>query len=1013
MATVDKSRIKTDNNGREYIVVIKGDTLWDIAVAKFGDGTKYPTLAKINNLRDPDYIVVGQTIYLTAATSGGTSSSTQDVQRATITQFGLLSKEDSNELYATWTWPKTGDTDHYEVEWRYKLAIWIYVDSTTDRLYSTYTPPTNSAVKEVQFRVRPIPKEDEQSNGTKTKRFSATWSEWKSHAIVNKPNIPSGLSVTLDGLKLNVSLDNVEASMVEFELIKDNSDSTAKTSKWPVSTGSVSGTFTVVAGARYKVRCRAYKDGVYSEWSSYSSNYETMPAAVTLQDPVAKSISSIYVEWSSSATATKYKIEVTDNEKGFVDGASLKVSAETNNTNYTAEGLTTETTYHFRVKAANDNSQESEWSEVKTGIIAKGPIAPTTWSSTTTAVIGDDENVYLYWSHNTDDGSSQTYAEVILQVEGVDIGTVKSDVTAEIGTIDTDKSDMDGSVKVEYEDDTTETLTNAVMYHVKNSSKDSEKDKTHALIVNTKNFANGAKINWMVRTAGLSETQGAWSVSRTVEIYNTPSVYLTVRDSSNEEIGTTYYVVETVTNTDGTTTYQKTPETITPIEGAAVSGAFVFGTGEQVRMGTDSANNTVYFCIIEDSALGSLPLKVSITVDEVNTDIQYPIGYQLTICSTEVYDTVDNMGDPKIVNTGDVLYSKYFNQPIGSLTPLNVNISAEDVSLENGQTYMVKCTTAMSSGITVESTTEIEIAWTTASYQPNAEIGINAEIYSAYIRPYCSITNVSYKEVTRTSLGNYYVYRLTDNVIDYVFRDPDDSNTYTTLTGEAAYKGITGEGTDVFYSIVETVTPVTSVLLSVYRREYDGSFTEIIKDLDGALNSFVDDPHPALDYARYRIVAKDKSTSMVTYYDVPNVPVGEKAIIIQWDEPQSTFEATSAMLDDNIDRSQSLLRLPYNIDISDKREPEVSLIKYIGRKHPVSYYGTQLGETATWNTEIPKHDRETIYSLRRLSSWTGDVYVREPYGTGYWANVKVDFGRKHLELTIPVTISITRVEGGK
>jgi hypothetical protein len=160
-------------------------------------------------------------------------------------------------------------------------------------------------------------------------------------------------------------------------------------------------------------------------------------------------------------------------------------------------------------------------------------------------------------------------------------------------------------------------------------------------------------------------------------------------------------------------------------------------------------------------------------------------------------------------------------------------------------------------------------------------------------------------------------------------------------------------------------------------------------------------------------VAKDKTTSTVTYYDVPNVPVGEKAIIIQWDEPKSTFEATDDISEDNADKSKSFLRLPYNIDISDKRKPEVSLIDYIGRKHPVSYYGTHLDETSTWNTEIPKYDQETIYSLRRLASWPGDVYVREPYGTGYWANVQVDFSQKHLAVTIPVSISVTRVEGGK
>jgi hypothetical protein len=88
------------------------------------------------------------------------------------------------------------------------------------------------------------------------------------------------------------------------------------------------------------------------------------------------------------------------------------------------------------------------------------------------------------------------------------------------------------------------------------------------------------------------------------------------------------------------------------------------------------------------------------------------------------------------------------------------------------------------------------------------------------------------------------------------------------------------------------------------------------------------------------------------------------------------------------------------------------MIKYIGRKHPVSYYGTHLGETASWSCTIPKNDTKTLYALRRLAAWAGDVYVREPSGVGYWANIVVNFSLKHRELTVPVSFEITRVEGG-
>ena len=108
----------------------------------------------------------------------------------------------------------------------------------------------------------------------------------------------------------------------------------------------------------------------------------------------------------------------------------------------------------------------------------------------------------------------------------------------------------------------------------------------------------------------------------------------------------------------------------------------------------------------------------------------------------------------------------------------------------------------------------------------------------------------------------------------------------------------------------------------------------------------------------------------------------------------------------------SRLRLPYNIDISESNAIDMSLIEYIGREHPVSYYGTHVGSTATWSVEIPKNDKNTIYELRKLAIWMGDVYVREPSGTGYWANVEVSFNQTHREFTIPVSLKITRVAGG-
>lgn len=280
---------------------------------------------------------------------------------------------------------------------------------------------------------------------------------------------------------------------------------------------------------------------------------------------------------------------------------------------------------------------------------------------------------------------------------------------------------------------------------------------------------------------------------------------------------------------------------------------------------------------------------------------------------------------------------------------LLVIISAENITLENNINYTVTCTVSMNSGLTAVSSVGFKVAWSDDIYVPNAEIGIDTVNYTANIRPYI-----------------------------------EDEN------GEL----------------------IDGILLSVYRREFDGGFVELIKDVKNTSQTFITDPHPALDFARYRIVAKTEATGKVTYTDLPGYPVGCKAIIIQWDEEWTTFDSPEAEAMEHPEWTGSMLQLLYNIDVSENAEPDVERVEYIGRSHPTNYYGTQLGSTATWNVEIESGDSETLYALRRLQRYTGDVYVREPSGSGYWANVKVSFNQNHCELTIPVTLSISRAEGG-
>lgn len=884
------------------VTVVKGDTLWDIANTYLGSGTMYKKLATINNISNPDLIYVGQTINLTtdSSSSGSTKTPVSNTNRPIVNHFGEQSNNEGT-LFATWTWSKD-NTASYKVLWTYSTGdgVWfqganstITVDKDAPDLskQSTYSIPSNA--KQVKFKVKPI-SETYEKNKKETNYWTAEWSAektWTDSTPLTAPNTPD---VIIEKYKLTATLDNVtiDADQIEFQIVKNNS-TVFKTGKASVVTGHVSYSCNVDAGGEYKVRCRAVKGSSYSDWSAYSSNGKTIPAASSGITVIrAASETSVYVEWEASPAATKYDLEYST-KKEYFDGSDQTTPINgIESTHYEKTGLESGTEYFFRVRAVNDEG-ESSWSDIKSVVVGKAPSAPTTWSSTTTVITG--EPLTLYWVHNAEDGSSQTYAQLELNIDGF-------------------KETRD----------------------IPNSTDEDEKDKTSSYAIDTTPYKEGTKIEWRVRTAGITKQYGDWSVQRTVDIYAPPTLELRVTDAQK-------------------------------VDSLEVIESFPF---------------YIY----------GLP----------GPNTQVPIGYHLSIVANEMYETVDNIGNEKIVNAGEEVYSKYFDIS----HELFVEFSPSNIDLQNNINYKVQCLVSMDSGLTHQESVMFSVQWTDVEYEPNAEIGIDPDTITASIRPYCENSQIVCYRVNAAN----DIYTRTSEQLEYLIGEIVAG--VKTESGELVYSGMTAEGEELYFCQVIEKTPITDVLLSVYRREFDGSFTEIASGLDGAMNTTVTDPHPSLDYARYRVVAVTKDTGAVSYYDLPGYPVGEYAIIIQWDEEWTNFDVTNE--DALVQRpwSGSLLKLPYNIDVSDGYRPDVAQIEYIGRSHPIAYYGTQRGETATWNTEIPASDKETLYALRRLAIWMGDVYVREPSGSGYWAHITVSFSQKHCGLTIPVTLDIVRVEGG-
>lgn len=780
----------------------------------------------------------------------------------TITHFGLQTGTD-RKIYATWNW-SWKNTKGYNVRWYYRTAagsgngnIWFVGKDTEITLkQDTYDAPSNAT--QVRFVVKPISTtytKKTKSGSYEVNHWTADWSTKKIYTFAThlNPDKPSAPAVTLKDYLLTASLDNLDSKIgvAQFQIVKDNT-TLFKTAQADITKGHVEYSSYVDAGSVYKVRCRVGRLAkvagnarpalglsevpFYSEWSDYSSNVSTIPSASSgFTKCMAKTATSVYLEWAAVNTAETYDIEYATQIDYFDSSDKTQTITGIETTRYEKTGLEDGGTYFFRLRAVN-SSGKSPWSEISSVVVGKAPAAPTTWSSTTTIVTG--EPLVLYWVHNSEDGSSQTKAELEITINNT-----------------------------------------AKTYTIQNSIAEDEKDKTSSYTLNTSGYLEGGKILWRVRTAGVTGSYGDWSVQRTVDIYTPPTLTLSMTD--------------------------------------VTENAF--------------------------TVLTSFPIKIKATAGPTS---QRAIGYHLSITANGSYETVDAIGNEKIVNKGDTIYSRYFD----NTTALSTTLSAGDISLENNASYIVTCVVSMNSGLTAESSLQFVVGWSDEEEcLLDCKIAIDMDTYAVAINPFCIDANEQY---------------------------------------------------------------VDNVTLAVYRREYNGAFTEIVSGVENVENMFVSDPHPSLDYARYRIVATSKTTGQVMYYDAPAQPIGGKAAIIQWDEVWSDFDAT---IDDTLASpvwSGSMLQLPYNIDVSDSNSRDVELVEYIGREHPITYYGTQLGITQTWKTDIPKSDVETIYALRRLQNWMGDVYIREPSGSGYWANVDVSFNINHKAVVIPVSISIKRVEGG-
>lgn len=167
---------------------------------------------------------------------------------------------------------------------------------------------------------------------------------------VEKPDMPSGISLTPHSGYIIVNWRNVE-NADEYNIMVDG-DSLSTAVKSPGVTGSL------LPNSYHKIRVRAVNAGGESEWTSEKGIYTLAAIPVQRDGNLDKKNLSVTVSWqdNDNPSGTPYKLALFDE-----NGNMVKERAWTTNLSDTITGLSYSKTYIVKIKAKNFADVETEW----------------------------------------------------------------------------------------------------------------------------------------------------------------------------------------------------------------------------------------------------------------------------------------------------------------------------------------------------------------------------------------------------------------------------------------------------------------------------------------------------------------------------------------------------------------------------------------------------------------------------------------------------------------------------
>lgn len=752
-------------------------------------------------------------------------------------------------------------------------------------------------------------------------------------------------------ITLTVYISKNNADIVTFTGIKINFNSSG--------IGYADLSFGCAAGVSYEAWCQAVYENAsntaYSLLSDHSTPFGKGPAIPEFKVDFCgtKSGHEIYLEWNDVSADTYDIVWASKGEylRLFDIGLSTLVTGITNV--YTLIDVGTGGEYWFMVRALDEHGNTSDWSWPIKRTVGATPGVPSTWSNKSKFIISDDPDadILLNWVHSSTDGSREYYAHLV-----IDINT--GDETREYNLV------LSKEPQTEVVDDVS----------VYPAGKDwlDESGQIRPNYSGSEVYVNQSPSNEITRTSV------------------TDISYVTVNKLFNYDgQDVVYDSVTTFNLSDFIRTKQTDPdpgeEPLPPLTyGASISwkvqtaGAWmrqetpVFGGYSITRVincYTKPIINAIFtYSNTNPSPINTVtryPFYLYAFVDNHLHTNQVPIYYLVEIKPRTSYTRVNINGTTEMITPDTVIFRKELNNVAD--TSFFIEFNAGDLVFENGIAYDAYVTVVTNAG--TDNVTSQHVVMNLSGSSDEVQVG--ADLYYdnsnavAYVRPF---------------------------VFEEVSAVPSE------------------------YRVIEYLT---GYYLSIYRINSDNTLSEVIKNVVSQ-SEFIEmryycDPYPTMGNMAYRIVAVHRTTGRVIFGDFGPLNNNEKGIIIQWGDMFSSVAAVpdpaKVVINPGDSWAGNMLRLPYNVDVTEKSSVDVTKVNYIGRTSPVTYYGTAVNSSWSIKADIDISDTKSIMLLRKLAEYPGDVYFRESSGMGFWATVTVSFPRNHLAVATTVNIDVTKVSG--